>query len=369
MLPFVAQNHPHGTFAHFWGIHVHCFAHDAPSYSGVGASGKPGAVQKHITCLSSPAFDFANAPVRQTNRSLTSDNKPEIYTDNLINNSERSRAIQKSSVYSRTRLDWLSKALAAGPDWVALDLEGGVGPGDKCCARQALDAFASGEMCVLADRIAVRINTLSSPEGIQDIAAMLDWPTRPGMEFFPKVSAPSEVAHLMALAASCGRAAIILVTLETAAGIACADQIARALPNTAVISYGSADHMAETGGEMSEASLAWARGQIVNAAAMAGVPAMDGVWLDFRDTVGLKAEAQLVKSLGFAGKIAIHPDQIAAINAVFSPTTAEIATARDMLAASDAAGGGAFSYNGKMIDAPVLARARRIMEITDRSDK
>lgn len=265
-----------------------------------------------------------------------------------------------------TRLDRLSKALASGADWVTLDLEDGVGPGDKSGARQALGAFAASDLGNLTDRIAVRINTLGSPDGIRDMAAMLDWPDWPAMVMLPKVSAASEVAQIVALAASCGRAPVILATLETAAGIACADRIARALPKTAVIGYGSADHMAETGGEMSEASLAWARGKIVNAAALAGIPAMDGVWLDFRDPAGLEAEARLVRSMGFAGKIAIHPDQIAPINAVFSATATEVATARAMIAASDSAGGGAFSYNGKMVDAPVLARAHRIVDTSNR---
>lgn len=260
-----------------------------------------------------------------------------------------------------TRLDRLSRALEAGPDWVALDLEDGVAPGDKAAARAALDAFAADGMEELANRVAVRINTLSSADGVRDMAAMLDWPVWPGMVILPKVSAPLEVAQVEALAAGCGQAPVFMAVLETAAGVACADRIACALPKTGALGYGSADHTAETGGEMTVAALAWSRGQIVNAAAVAGIPALDGVWLDFRDPVGLEQEARLVKAMGFAGKIAIHPDQIGPINAVFSPTADELAVARAMLAASDAAGGGAFSYKGKMVDAPVLARARRIV--------
>ncbi|WP_157966470.1 HpcH/HpaI aldolase/citrate lyase family protein [Oceanibium sediminis] len=260
-----------------------------------------------------------------------------------------------------TRLDQLPKALVAGADWVALDLEDGVGSGGKVTARAAMRAFAGDGMGAVAGQVAVRINTLSSADGIRDMAAMLDWPVWPGMVILPKVSAPSEVAQLVALAAGCGQAPVIMAVLETAAGIACADRIACALPKTGALGYGSVDHTAETGGEMSDPALAWARGQIVNAAAIAGIPAMDGVWLDFRDPVGLEAEARMVKSMGFAGKIAIHPDQIGPINAVFSPAAEELEVARAMLAAADAAGGGAFSYKGKMVDAPVLARARRIV--------
>ena len=74
-----------------------------------------------------------------------------------------------------------------------------------------------------------------------------------------------------------------------------------------------------------------------------------------------------MQSMGFSGKIAIHPDQIAAINAVFSPSQEDIETARAMIVAAKAARGGAFSFKGKMVDAPVLARAHRLLEYADRS--
>lgn len=265
------------------------------------------------------------------------------------------------------RLDRLARALAAGADWVALDLEDGVGPDDKEQARKALGDLAASDWDGQAHRIAVRISTLGSPDGIRDMAAMLDWPVWPGMVILPKVSSPVEVEQAVQLAQFCGKDPCFLVTLETAAGLVNVAAIAQAVPKTGVLGYGSADHMAETGGVMNAAGLAWARGRIVNAAALAGVPAMDGVFLDFRDADGLRDEAQLVKSMGFAGKLAIHPAQIAPINTVFSASDSEIATARAMVAASQAAGNGAFSYNGKMVDAPVLAHARRIIEQADRS--
>ena len=261
-----------------------------------------------------------------------------------------------------TRLDRLEKALGSGADWVALDLEDGVGPADKSAARQALTEFASAGLGDVAHRTGVRINAPNQPDGVRDLAAMFDWPVWPGMLILPKVEAASQVLQIVSLTE--GRTCIFLLTLETAAGIANAVEIACAAPEGALLGYGSADHMAETGGTITEPSLAYGRGAVVNAAAVAGVPAMDGVWLNYKDLDGLREEAELVKSLGFAGKIAIHPDQIGPINAIFSPTEDEITTARALIAASDAAGGGAFAYNGKMVDAPVLARARRIMDIS-----
>ncbi len=259
-----------------------------------------------------------------------------------------------------TRLQWLEKALAAAPDWVALDLEDGVGASDKDDARRALTAFSESGMGGLSGRLAVRINAPDTPAGIRDLAALLDWPVWPGVLILPKVDAAAQVRQVARLFSGGKSPPTLLLSLETAAGIADAVAIARAAPDRAVIGYGSADHMAETGGSMTEGALAYGRAQVINAAATVGCPALDGVWLDYNDQSGLRTEAQLAKSMGFVGKIAIHPKQIATINEVFSPTLEEIETAREMLAAAQAAGGGAFAFKGKMVDAPVLARAKRI---------
>lgn len=259
-----------------------------------------------------------------------------------------------------TRLDRLQKALSSGADMVILDLEDGVGPSDKSAARAALAELARRGFDGEAGRIGVRINSLGSADGIRDMAAMLDWPAWPSLLAVPKVQSGFELRQVQALA---GRHPTrLLITLETALGVARAVAILAEAPRSAIVGYGSADHTAETGAAMSGTGLAWARGQIVNAAATAGIPAVDGVWLDYGDLGGLETEARLVKSMGFSGKIAIHPAQVATINTVFSPTEAEIETARAMVAASRAAGDGAFSFNGKMVDAPVLARARRMVD-------
>lgn len=264
-----------------------------------------------------------------------------------------------------TRLDRLPRALSSGADIVIVDLEDGVGEGVKSAARAAVVALAGRGFDGSADRIGVRINTLGSAHGIRDMAALLDCAKWPAVLVVPKVNAASEVRQVASLSA--GRRARLLITLETAVGLANAPDILSVAPSDALVGYGSADHMAETGGTMKVESLGWARGQIVNAAAMRGLSVLDGVWLDYKNTDGLEAEARLVKSMGFSGKIAIHPDQIPVINRVFSPTDAELETARAMIKASEAVGGGAFSFNGKMVDAPVLARAYRLMEFTNRS--
>lgn len=266
------------------------------------------------------------------------------------------------------RLDRLEKALGSNADMVVLDLEDGVGPEDKSAARRALGELSATRMKTHAGRTAVRINSLATADGIRDLAAILDWEAWPAMLVLPKVESAAEVRQMVSLVSGRRRRPTLLLTLETAAGIAAADTVASAAPPGSVLGYGSADHMAETGGMMTEASLAFGRAQVVNAAASQRLSAVDGVWLDFRDPDGLTAEARLAKSMGFSGKIAIHPDQIGPIHRVFTPTPDEIAGAKELMKAAETAGSGAFAFNGKMIDAPVLARARKMVEAMERDN-
>lgn len=266
-----------------------------------------------------------------------------------------------------TKLDRLSKAFSASPDWVAIDLEDGVPISEKDHSRQVLEDFSARNFDGHSHQLGIRINALSTPAGVKDMASMLDWPLWPDLLILPKVEAPIQIHQITELAASRGRVPTLVITVETALGIENAHDILRAAPAGSAVGYGSADHVAETGGDMGAASLAWARGRIVNAAAAVGLPALDGVWLQYNDTEGLLNETRLIKSMGFSGKIAIHPDQIEPIHSVLSPTEAEIETALAMIAAFDEAGGRAFSFHGKMVDAPVLERARRITKTQQRS--
>lgn len=265
-----------------------------------------------------------------------------------------------------TRLDRVEKALDAAPDWVAIDLEDGVGLGDKDGARDALGARSASGFGENAARIALRINTLASTHGIKDVAALLEWSNWPALLILPKFEAAMQVGQLADITRELGKDTRIMAVFETAKGIANASRIAESLQNItndiAAIGYGSADHMAEIGGEMTPSSLASGRAAVLNAAAILGVPALDGVRMQLHDEEGLIADAMLGKEMGFAGKIAIHPAQVAPINKVFSPSRQEIAEARALIEAAEQAGGGAFSFQGKMVDRPLLARALRITQ-------
>ena len=104
------------------------------------------------------------------------------------------------------------------------------------------------------------------------------------------------------------------------------------------IGFGSADYCASTGGDMGKASLAYGRGKIINAAALYNTLALDGVWLDFRDPDGCKEETLYVKSMGFSGRFAIHPDQINPIHDAYRPTAQELEWAKGVLEEAKSAG-------------------------------
>ena len=262
------------------------------------------------------------------------------------------------------KIDRVAKALVAGPDWVALDLEDGVDDSDKDQSREKVEKYFSQGKSE-RQNMAVRINSLSTIYGIRDINAMYGWERWPQMVILPKIDSSMQVVQFRKLAESCKQNPIIMVSLETANGVNNAAEILRNAGSNVTVAFGSADYLAETGGRLVTEALAWARGKVVNAAAILSVPIFDGVWLDFNDLEGLRADAKMVRDIGFNGKIAIHPNQIKTINEVFTPTEAEIETAKKMLEFAKESGGNAFAFEGRMIDAPVLNRAKQIVDSVD----
>ena len=250
-----------------------------------------------------------------------------------------------------SRPDRAPKAAASGADWVCLDLEDGVAAADKESARAALPSVCK-DWPKDGPRLAVRIN--APPLAATDMKALAALPNPPDAVVIPKV----ESAAILADAAAALPGAALVALIETPVGVAAAASIVAANPAPAALGFGAADYLAATGGADNNDALLFPRSAVVNAAAIAGIPALDGAWLRLKDSVGLRAAAETAKQLGFAGKVAVHPAQIAAIHAAFAPDEADIAMARKIAAAADGAG----AVDGMMVDAPVIARARRILE-------
>jgi (S)-citramalyl-CoA lyase len=151
------------------------------------------------------------------------------------------------------------------------------------------------------------------------------------------------------------------VTIETARGIVAAASIARALQPNDALGFGGADLAADLGALFAWEPLFAARCGVITAAASVGAAVFDVPYLDIADADGLRTETQRVRALGFTGKLAIHPAQVATIVEAFLPDTGEIERARRVVAALEAAGGEAALLDGRMIDLPVAVSARRTL--------
>jgi citrate lyase beta subunit len=258
------------------------------------------------------------------------------------------------------------KALASGADIVCVELEDGVAPRHKAAARaNMLEIFAAPVPEDGIERI-VRVNSLRTPDGLADMAAIVSAASPPPALMLPKVKGPEEVALVAASFDEIGTATRLQVIIETNAGLEAAHEIARASPRIDSLLFGGVDLAAELRCANAWEPLLYARSRVVHAAASAGIDAIDVPWLDLADMEGMREEARKAAMLGFTGKGAIHPRQIAALNEIFSPSDAEVAYARKVTAAFAVAESGLVVVDGKLIEKPVLRTMQRILAVAER---
>lgn len=261
-----------------------------------------------------------------------------------------------------------ARALASDADGVILDLEDSVAPSAKDMGRALTAALLRG-----ASRpVIVRVNPRGTPWYLADLAACV--PGRPAAVLLPKCSGPGDLAaldhHLEALEAASGIPAgsvgVLALVTETALSLRSMDY-AGSPSRLAALCFGAEDLSADLGIAPRglagyPAPVAAARAMTLLAAAQAGVPALDTPWPDPRDPEGLAREAAAAAADGFAGKLCIHPAQIDAVNAAFTPAPGRVAWAhrvRDAFAQAPDAG--VLSLDGAMVDQPHLKLARRIL--------
>lgn len=263
------------------------------------------------------------------------------------------------------RADRFAKAEASGADAAILDLEDAVAPERKDAARDAVIAHLRADGATAALRM-VRVNPPATPHGLRDLLALIDARIAPPALLLPKVEDSGAVRLVAQALAAAGLSPALIALIETARGLENAPAIAAAAPTLAGLAFGGVDLAADLGAALAWDTLAYARGRVVAAAAAAGLPAFDVPFLDIADDAGLAQDCAASRRFGFAGKIAIHPRQVAAIQVGFAPTAEEIARAERVLAASAAAQGGVAVVDGKMIDAPVVRAAERVIALAAR---
>jgi citrate lyase subunit beta/citryl-CoA lyase/(S)-citramalyl-CoA lyase len=249
------------------------------------------------------------------------------------------------------RPELIPKAMAAGASAVCVDLEDAVPPDQKIEARKIISTLPFKSPKNVAQ--CLRINALTTKDGILDIAAISESAIKPDVLVLPKVT---NAIELSIVAAACGDDIPVIAIIESTAGLNAVHEIA-AHPLTKALLFGSADFSAEIGSAMEWDALLYARSKIINAAATNGKRALDGIWPDFHDTDGLIENSRRLKAIGFCGRVAIHPKQVPGINLGFAPTTSELAFARAVIKAFEEAGGNAVQVNGKMVDRPIYDMA------------
>lgn len=248
----------------------------------------------------------------------------------------------------------LNRVFHAGADAVMLDLEDAVPADAKALARTMVAA-------VLEDQPAwVRVNAARTDWCAADLAVVGG--TALGIRI-PKVESPADVEWVTARAP--GRP--IICAIESARGVLAAQEIA-AVPGVGFLAMGGVDLQRDLHTSGGNLQTLYVRSHLVLACRAAGIgPPIDSVYPLLDDAAGLRDQAEFARSLGFYGKSAIHPRQLAIVHDVFTPNVADIEWARSVLSGFEAAGGGGFALpSGEFVDRPVADRARRLLEIAEK---
>ena len=264
-----------------------------------------------------------------------------------------------------------------GADSIMFDLEDSVAYTEKDAARflvyNALKTLHFG-----TKETVVRINDLSSGLGVEDLEAVV----RAGVQVvrLPKTDNAQDVIDCEQMIERIEREAGIpvgttgmMAAIESANGVLNAVEIAKASDRLIGIALGAEDYVTDLKTTRSDGvELLFARCMILNAARAAGIAALDTVFSNVNDEEGFIAEATLIKKLGFDGKSVINPRQIEPLHKVFMPSEKDLNKARAILEAiaeANARGSGVASLNGKMIDKPVVTRAKRLLELYEAGSK
>ena len=251
------------------------------------------------------------------------------------------------------------------PDAVILDLEDSVPPGEKDSARllvrnalRAVNFFAAEKM--------VRVNSL--PQGLEDVRFMAEHGVQTIL--IPKVESAEDVIAIEQDLQGFGNleGLKLIPIIESAKGVLNAYAIATASPRVVALSIGLEDYATDIGAQRTKEGKEsfWARSMIVNAARAAGIQPLASVFSDMEDETGLRTFVEDSKALGFEGIGCLHPRQVKIAHEMFAPKPEDVEKAKRIVTAFDEAqakGIGAISVDGKMVDAPIVERARKVLRL------
>jgi citrate lyase beta subunit len=254
----------------------------------------------------------------------------------------------------------IGKAAEISADIALFDLEDSIPPPRKDAARAALRAqFAERPPLTTA----VRVNSLATFEGLRDLLALAELGIAPDIVLLPKALLPGEVTLLSSLLAERGMQSVqIFAIIETVDSLWSLRALNESPKGLRGLIFGAADFAADVGVSLGAIDLRFARQEIVLAARRFGVVAIDSPCFQLRDQAAVEAETRAARDLGFAGKIAIHPDQVATINKVFTPTSKALDEARNVIAAAERQPDQSIlRRDDEMVGPPFIKYARKVL--------
>jgi (S)-citramalyl-CoA lyase len=256
-----------------------------------------------------------------------------------------------------TKSDRFGRAAEVGTDAWIIDLEDAVAPPAKKDARATALRYLAQ---IPADHLpcALRINSPETKFGLDDLQDLLNSPAEPDYLVLPKCNSAALIRLVGNLLREAKKATQIIGLIESAKAIEALEEIVDGEIKPAALVFGAADMAGDLGADTAWEPLLYVRSRIIQVTARAGIAAIDSPYFEIRDTEGLKRETRASVSLGFHGKCAIHPSQIAPINEVLTPTEQQVAKARQVLVVNRQ---GVGTVDGEMVDEAVARRARLVL--------
>lgn len=265
----------------------------------------------------------------------------------------------------------IKKAAGLNVDSIVMDLEDSVALSQKEQARRTINEALTTLDFGRSERL-VRLNAVDTPFWQVDLDATIE--AHPDGYVIPKVETAAQVQRVSQYLNQAEaqrdwspKSVRLLVIVESALGIMNLKEIAQAGSRLAALMFGAEDLAGDIGARRTRQGweVFYARSAVVTAAAAYGLQAIDMVLVDFKDEARLEEECIAARNLGYEGKMAIHPRQVAVINRLFAPSAEEIEQARRLVEAHrqhQAAGSGVFALEGKMVDMPLVKAAERVLE-------
>jgi citrate lyase beta subunit len=259
-----------------------------------------------------------------------------------------------------TAEDRYARCHQAGADICLVDLEDSVPGSRKDEARAKAAAFFTGTTAATL-RCAIRINAVTEHHGLRDLLALRSYPVVPKIVLVPKVESPRDIEIVESvLSPDCPDLELFAI-IETPRGLENVAQIAASSRRLHALIFGSADYAMALGIGLGWQPLSFARSRLVNGARAANIAAIDSPMFDLADPALLRQEAESAQSLGFSGKIALHPDQVPVINQAFSPNATELDLARRVITAGQRSAQGITTVDGSMVGRPFFEASRRLL--------